>query len=237
MYPYPNLLFVLHYVSKALWLVLAGIFGIIGYQLYAMGIAQPGTAVVKFPWMNFTLKDAGPGLVVMVFALGCSLVGAVRSKVRFRGPGPKGKGKVDIEFSTPGSGDSDTKQFESTGSGSVRECKLFRDLLKYLEMGSGAYVGLDSQGQIDLESVGWSVVPLDIRQQAVTEGLAWIRSLPKPTGDEKSSQQIGLWIVKRNIVASLRGDKFWCLVQVTARAQTDKDRISAEEAKMILNIF
>jgi len=78
----PNLLIVLHYTGKALWLLLAAVFGVIGYRLYALGIEDVGGADAALPLgISFTLQDAGPGLVVMVIALLCSLVGAVKSKV------------------------------------------------------------------------------------------------------------------------------------------------------------
>jgi hypothetical protein len=79
----PNLIIVLHYVGKILWLVLAAIFGLIGYSLYALGIRSGGSATATLPLgLSFKLDNAGPGLIVMVVALMCSLVGAVKSKVR-----------------------------------------------------------------------------------------------------------------------------------------------------------
>ena len=77
----PNLIIGLHYASKALWLLLAASFGVIGYQLYALGVQSVGNARVNLLGISFTLDNAGPGLVVMVMALSCSLIGAVRSKV------------------------------------------------------------------------------------------------------------------------------------------------------------
>jgi hypothetical protein len=78
----PNLIIVLHYTGKALWLALAALFGIIGYQLYAVGIKSVGNADATLPLgISFSLHDAGPGLVVMVIALLCSLVGAVKARV------------------------------------------------------------------------------------------------------------------------------------------------------------
>ena len=78
----PNLIIVLHYAGKALWLVLAAVFAVIGYQLYALGIQSAGNAQATLPLgISITLDSAGPGLVVMVMALFCSLVGAVRSRV------------------------------------------------------------------------------------------------------------------------------------------------------------
>ncbi|HEX3105208.1 MAG TPA: hypothetical protein VHQ22_12225 [Terriglobales bacterium] len=78
----PNLIIAMHYSGKALWLVLAAVFGLIGYKLYALGVQSPGNARASLPLgISFTLDNAGPGLVVMVMALLCSLIGAVKSKV------------------------------------------------------------------------------------------------------------------------------------------------------------
>jgi hypothetical protein len=78
----PNLIVLLHYAGKALWLVLAAAFGFIGFQLYAIGVQAPGNATASLPLgISFSLQGAGPGLVVMVIALLCSLVGAVKAKV------------------------------------------------------------------------------------------------------------------------------------------------------------
>lgn len=44
-----NLVIVLHFVSKAMWLGLAGLFGLIGYKLYALGITQVGDTEFGIP--------------------------------------------------------------------------------------------------------------------------------------------------------------------------------------------
>jgi hypothetical protein len=78
----PNLIVLLHYTGKAFWLVLAAFFGIIGFKLYAIGVQATGDATATLPLgVSFSLHGAGPGLVVMVIALLCSLVGAVKAKV------------------------------------------------------------------------------------------------------------------------------------------------------------
>ena len=78
----PNLIVLLHYAGKALWLVLAAVFGIVGFKLYAIGVQSVGDATATLPLgISFSMQGAGPGLVVMVVALLCSLVGAVKAKV------------------------------------------------------------------------------------------------------------------------------------------------------------
>ena len=77
----PNLVVILHYLGKTQWVLLAAFFGYIGLSLYSWGISTSGGATASFFGVKFTLEDAGPGLVVMVFSLLCALVGAVRAKV------------------------------------------------------------------------------------------------------------------------------------------------------------
>jgi hypothetical protein len=109
----PNLIIVLHYAGKALWLVLATVFGFIGYKLYALGVQSPGNAEATFPLgISFTLDNAGPGLIVMSIALLCSLVGAVKSKVELtpeairlmahQEGGGRGTSNNDLDVSDPG---------------------------------------------------------------------------------------------------------------------------------------
>lgn len=78
----PNLIVLMHYGGKALWLMLAAFFGLIGFYLYEMGVQATGDATAELPLgISFSLQGAGPGLVVMVIALLCSLVGAIKAKV------------------------------------------------------------------------------------------------------------------------------------------------------------
>ena len=106
----PNLIIALHYVGKALWLVLAAVFGFIGYKLYALGVQSVGNAEAALPLgISFKLDSAGPGLVVMIMALLCSLVGAVKSKVeltpeaiRLMAPQEGGNGNDHLAVSDPG---------------------------------------------------------------------------------------------------------------------------------------
>ena len=77
----PNLVVILHYLSKTLWVILSALFGYIGFQLYSLGIGTPGNAELVLLGLEITLENAGPGLVVMAISLACSLVGASRARV------------------------------------------------------------------------------------------------------------------------------------------------------------
>ena len=77
----PNLVVILHYLSKTQWVILSALFGYIGFQLYSLGIGTPGNAELALPGLEITLENAGPGLVVMAVSLACSLVGACRARV------------------------------------------------------------------------------------------------------------------------------------------------------------
>jgi hypothetical protein len=155
----PNLLITLHYVGKLAWLGLAAVFGLVGYNLYALGIAQTGSADVGVPGiLSLTLKDAGPGLIVMVFALVCTVIGTIRSKVVLK-PG-------EISFSAPLNPD---RISPPPAIHSIRECKLFTHLAAYLAKGPSAFVVLNSLHQVDIESFGWSVVPENVREVTLRE--------------------------------------------------------------------
>jgi hypothetical protein len=52
----PNLIISLHYLSKALWLLLAATFGVIGYNLYKLGVQSVGGAKANFP-LDFRLAS------------------------------------------------------------------------------------------------------------------------------------------------------------------------------------
>jgi hypothetical protein len=51
--PNPNLVVVLHYLSKTLWLALAAIFGFVGYKLYELGVVTTGDASGGFFGVTF----------------------------------------------------------------------------------------------------------------------------------------------------------------------------------------
>ena len=154
----PNLAVKLHYASKAMWILLAGVFGLIGYKLYALGITQTGGAEVGIPGiLTFSLKDAGPGLVVMIVALACAVVGTIRSKVTFT--------PELMELTAPSPSSSPTEDKRSHQS--KRECRLFGRLVEKLGKGPSAYAILNSESDVDIESMGWSQLPSEVRMTAV----------------------------------------------------------------------
>jgi hypothetical protein len=220
--PNPNLLVVLHYISKTLWLALAAFFGIIGYKLYALGVTQTGNAEAKFFGLGFGLGDAGPGLVVMVFALTCSLIGAIRSKVEFKYK----DGESDITITRP---PPPTPEPISIAASSARECKLFSKLLEHLANGPRAFVVLNSQRQIDLESLGWSALPHDIQQRAVSEASLWMSGRTEyrwsgPVGND--------WTVQRTIIQpDADSGTRWCTIGVAPRNLSYQSEISRKDSE------
>ncbi len=77
----PNLVIILHYCGKALWILLAAFFGYVGLRLYSIGITGPANASANILGIEVNLENAAPGLIVMVMALVSSVIGAVRSKL------------------------------------------------------------------------------------------------------------------------------------------------------------
>jgi hypothetical protein len=240
-YPNPNLTIVLHYVSKTFWLVLAGIFGVIGYNLYVLGMVYTTKASFSFLGMKFTLEDAGPGLVVMVFALACSLIGAIRSKVEFK--------KNGLVISAPEPQPHGPVQDKLNPSAAARECKLSRRLVAYLTKYPQNYVVLNSHGHIDLESLTWSVVSSDVQQRAVSDAAAWMRGLPRG-GPMEWNGTIGSWTVQRTIISILpieqycrpdddtrfNGDREqrWCVVKVGTHEPPYDNQMESEEDRVIV---
>src|SRR6476660_6098547 len=77
----PNLVVILHFLGKSLWILLACVFACVGYKLYAIGISADRQAEIGAPGiLCVSLSNAVPGLVVMIAALACAVVGAVRSR-------------------------------------------------------------------------------------------------------------------------------------------------------------
>jgi hypothetical protein len=188
----PNLVVILHYLSKVSWLVLAALFGLVGYKLYAIGIQTTGSTTVNLLGISFSLKNAGPGLTVMMFALACSVIGSIRSKIEFL--------PTKVTISAPQKTDPSPEPARELATQEVlRECKLFGQLLHYLAEGSPAFVILNSLGRIDLESVSWSAIPEDVQKNAVLNAANWMSS-DKTLSSWSGS--IGEWNVRRTLVVS-----------------------------------
>jgi hypothetical protein len=82
---------------------------------------------------------------------------------------------------------------------SARECKLFGGLLTYLsECQHNAFAILNSQCQIDIESMGWSAAPAEIRRKAVSAASGWRKAAIK-------TEEISIdgWRVKLQMVSIL----------------------------------
>jgi hypothetical protein len=121
-----------------MWVLLAAFFGLIGFALYALGIDHPGDDQIRLLGISFTLKDAGPGLVVMIMGLACAVVGATRAKVVIT---PR-----SVTFSAPEKSPEKSTIPETVVGVSSRECKVFDQLLDYLAEERGAFAILNSRG-------------------------------------------------------------------------------------------
>lgn len=167
----PNLAVKWHYAVKAMWIVLAAIFGLIGYNLYALGISELGSAQGKMLGISFTLKDAGPGLIVMIFALVSAVAGVMRSKLILKKSGAEmlsataSRPKLDQSMGDQSKSDQSSTRF-----------RLFRDFIRRLAREPSAYAILNSEGVVDIESMAWSEVPPSVREAAARLTLKLISS-------------------------------------------------------------
>jgi hypothetical protein len=212
----PNMAIVLTFVSRTLWIALAVFFGVIGFNLYTLGVVQTGSTDAHVLWISFSLKDAGPGLIVMVFALACSVVGAVRTRIKIT--------PATITLSKATLPDPIEETFRS-----ARECKLFGKLLEHLARGPIAFAVLNSKGHVDIESLGWSAVPIDIRAQAVSGASKWMSS-------HKADQRTGAiagWSVLRTAFAFGNGVA-GCVVALNPRDVIQLSHIGREDTTPLL---
>jgi hypothetical protein len=214
----PNLLVCLHYASRTMWLVLAGLFGLIGYQLYALGISDHGDATGSFLGLKFSLHDAGPGLVVMIFALVCSVIGAIRTKLEL------GPDIVKALAPPPEHRDQTAEERPITG----RECKLSHDMLELLMKTKGAFAMLNSNGEVDIESVGWATISPEIRRPAVMQ-LAKQIKLGK---HGPWSGKYGDCTMSGRAISA--DQKTWCIVELNPTASDAIRQIAQEETRPII---
>lgn len=200
----PNLIVILHYLTKTLWLVLAGVFGLIGYKLYALGVQQTGGAGANlFKLVSFNLTNAGPGLIVMVFALACALVGAARSRVRF---GPHGA----LELRAPHAFIPDDAWRQK------QQFKIFHSFSCHIAKNDvNTFALLSSDGEIQLESISWSAVPENVRRSAIAIPREWSAKADPPHRDWTGS--IGKWKVRVGTIIIPASDERWYLVSVNTQ--------------------
>jgi hypothetical protein len=219
----PNLLITLHYVGKLFWLGLAAVFGVIGYDLYALGLSQSGSAEVGVPGiLSFTLKDAGPGLIVMVFALTSTVIGTIRSKVVLK-PG-------EISFSAPPSkGTID----DPTAFHCIRECRLSSDLVAYLANGRReAFAVLNSLHQVDIESFGWTAIPDNIKEQLLRDASQWMSCYKQGDCEPTSKMSLGEWTVQRSLI--LVEARTWCVLNVTTSDPAHQRQIVSADTEPVI---
>lgn len=215
----PNLVIVLHFISKTLWLGLAALFGLVGYKLYALGVQQTGDMEFGIPGvLSFKASAAGPGLVVMIFALACALTGVIRAKVEI------GPDIITMRAPPPGP----AKKIDHTLSAS--ECKLFSSLLHYLTEEPGAFALLNSSAEVDIESMAWSAVPQDLREQAIGAGSKLVSSAGRPN---QWSGVIQGWKLRCKTIAIIEPEQTWCVISAAPSEAESQVRVAREDARPI----
>jgi hypothetical protein len=109
-----------------------------------------------------------------------------------------------------------------------RECKLSYDMLEVLRKMKGAFAILNSKGEADIESLGWSTISPEIR------GAAMIQLAKKVKLGER-----GVWSGKYGDCtmaahAVLVDQKTWCIVGLTPTTSDAIRRIAQEETRPII---
>jgi hypothetical protein len=100
------------------------------------------------------------------------------------------------------------------------EVKLFGELCRQLGGGPNCFAILNSQGQVEIESMAWSVVPRDIKQAILT----W------------AANPAEAWEPKENWAASRKAIQFadakgWCVVWAETTDPRYLEEIAREEMR------
>jgi len=217
----PNLVVILHFLGKSLWILLACVFACVGYKLYAIGITAVGQAEIGAPGiLSVSLKNAGPGLVVMIAALACAVVGAVRSRVELT------KERVVLL------GAADNCPEPSDGLAELGDFKLFKDIARdYVAHASCAFIVMNSGGNIDFASAGWSVVPEELRSAILNTGTQW---LARSGSAMEWSGSMREWkVVRKKILLPGSEHSVRCAVFVAPSTMVDQRNIAVEETRAI----
>ena len=111
---------------------------------------------------------------------------------------------------------------------SGRECRLFSDLSRALVEGpSSAFAILNSLGEVDIESMSWSVVPRDIQSRVLSD-TDWMIF----AGEIYPSKTIGIWTVWRKLILFAEA-KPWCVVWINTHDPDYAQQMVREETRPI----
>ena len=114
---------------------------------------------------------------------------------------------------------------------SARECKLFSNLISYLAaQRNAAFAILDSACQVDIESMGWSTVPANVREKAIGAASSW-----REAGREASTTIEG-WGAKFRLAAIVgTPQRTWRIIVLVPPPGNDEavEAISQEETQPI----
>jgi hypothetical protein len=108
----------------------------------------------------------------------------------------------------------------------MRQCKLFGQLLKYLTREPAAYAILNSAGDVDIESMGWSEVPSQVRATAVERAFKLMKA--KDIADD---QRVSVGDCDLHIgIITVSGTR-WGMVSVAPRDPVLQRNIAREETR------
>jgi hypothetical protein len=154
----------------------------------------------------------------MVAALACTVIGAVRTKVKIT-PRSVTLSRVPEPLHAE----------RPVVTGSSRECKLFSDLCEYLATAPSAYAILDSTGRVDIESMGWTAVPPEIKTRAVEIAQSLIQSGRMDPWEG----MVDGWRVAVKFIGEADG-KFWCLLTIKTNDPIHAANIAHEATRLLL---
>jgi hypothetical protein len=114
---------------------------------------------------------------------------------------------------------------------SGRECRLFGDLCEALANGpSRAFAILNSQREVDIESMAWSVVPGNIQLQALDDA-GW-KGFDTET-QTYPPKAIGKWTAWRRPIRFVSDNPMtWWVVWIKSDDLDDMKKIGSEETRV-----
>ncbi|TYL90842.1 hypothetical protein FXB40_29880 [Bradyrhizobium rifense] len=104
------------------------------------------------------------------------------------------------------------------------ECKLFSSLLHDL-VESSAFALLNSSAQVDIESIGWDVVPAGVKNQALGMGANLMNGI-----SQVRAATVGGWDIQCNLIQIVSPGKTWCVILAKTFDPISLQKIAREDA-------
>jgi hypothetical protein len=111
------------------------------------------------------------------------------------------------------------------------KCRLFGDLTRFLATGPRAFAVINSQRQVEIESMAWSAIPDAIQQQAVEFASNWLLRRREAT------TTWGIPVLRYKLTPSMFPVQRCCVVRVAPidAPNTREEAIASEDTRPVLN--